>query len=260
MAQRETGKFNQTFQEVDGQNVFTVPGHSSEYEWKLTPGNSALLWTNSDYDVLENCREIHFDDLCVAIDSSGQITKTSKETDVNVEEIQEEQKDESADPVQALQDGATKVLLSDYLSIDDENPPVVTQAWANHGTVEILADGNLSYLPDEDGTSKDSITFMVHDGHWSTEVMKIRVENQVPIQELGSQLIPNQFDGMDTHVSLDIGGYLSDLLVDGNVAINVAGLPPGLNSNSSRMHIEGVLSSDGSDGQTHIFGSLPVFG
>ena len=251
MAHRESGKFSQTFQEVDGRNIFTVPGHSSQFEWKLTPGNSALLWTDSDYDVLENCQEIHFDDMSVAIDLSGQITTKLKQIDPKVAESVEETSEAPVEPVKTLQDGATEILLSDYVSFDDDHPPLITKAWATHGQVEILQNGNLSYLPDEEGASKDSITFIVHDGHWSTEVMKIRVENQVPIQELGSQLIPNQFDGIDTYVNLDIGGYLSDLMTEDNVVINVAGLPPGLSYNSGRMHIEGQLTDDGSDGQTH---------
>ncbi|MEP4290868.1 MAG: tandem-95 repeat protein, partial [Rhizobiaceae bacterium] len=299
MEHRDSAKLGQTLEEIDGRVVATIPGRSADYEWKLTPGSSALLWTDSDYEVLENCQEIRFQDIAVSIDLNGQITTTrlepetegavgvsgNSQSDTSAEQpsdVQQVLAADNSDPeaeipapvfdhtdtgggggdgegedgrddatITALQEGATRISLANYLPANTVETPVVSKAWAAHGQVELLPDGDLSYIPDETNTARDNITFIVHDGHWSTQVMKIRIENQVPLQELGSQLIPNQFDGMDTHVSLDIGGYLSELLVDGNVAINVSGLPAGLQYNSSRMFIEGVLNSDGSDGQTH---------
>ena len=247
--------FGQTLEVVDGRSVYTVPGNSADFEWKLTPGGSALLWTDADYDVLDNCQEIRFDDLSISIDSAGQLSSTSSQDGSTPADDQffpnQEQASDKSQPVTALQEGATRIAIASYLPEFSGEAPVVTKAWASHGEVEILSDGDLSYRPHNAQAPRDNITFVVHDGHWSTQVMKIRIENQTPLKELGSQLIPNQFDGMDTHVSLDIGGYLADLLVDENVSVSVSGLPPGLNYNASRMHIEGVLNSDGGDGETH---------
>ncbi len=255
MPPRETAKFGQTLEVVDGRSVYTVPGNSTDFEWKLTPGSSALLWTDADYDVLDNCQEIRFDDLSISIDSAGQLSSAASQDSLTPAENEffpnEQDTSDYIQPVTALQEGATRIAVARYLPEFSGEAPIVTKAWAAHGEVEILSDGDLSYRPDESQAPRDNITFVVHDGHWSTQVMKIRIENQTPLQELGSQLIPNQFDGMDTHVSLDIGGYLSDLLIDDNVAVSVSGLPPGLNYNASRMHIEGVLNSDGGDGETH---------
>ncbi|MCJ8310222.1 MAG: tandem-95 repeat protein, partial [Hyphomicrobiales bacterium] len=267
MSTGEISKFGQTFQEIDGKTVCTVPGNSSQFEWKLTPGSSALLWTNSDYDVLDDCQEIRFDDVTVAVDDSGQITTTPTDPEADQDMSPEadrdttgtfdhsetdEKDDDLAGEITAVKEGSTVIQVSDYVDTMGSETPVISKAWANHGEVTIHSNGTLSYLPDETGAARDDITFIVHDSHWSTQVMKIRIENQVPLTELGSQLIPNQFDGMDTHVSLDIGGYISDLLMDDNVTISVTGLPPGLSYNAGRMHIEGVLNSDGGDGQTYI--------
>ncbi len=255
MPPRETAKFGQTLEVVDGRSIYTVPGKSADFEWKLTPGSSALLWTDADYDVLDNCQEIRFDDLSISIDSAGQLSSSAGQDGPTSgkDEFFPSEQDSSdyVEPVTALQEGATRIVIAKYLPEFTGEAPVVTKAWASHGEVQILPDGDLSYRPHDNQAPRDDITFVVHDGHWSTQVMKIRIENQMPIQELGNQLIPNQFDGMDTHVSLDIGGYLADLLVDENVSVSVSGLPPGLNYNTSRMHIEGVLSSDGGDGENH---------
>ena len=79
MVHQPSPKFGQTSEEVDGRTIFTVPGSSADFQWKLTPGSPALLWTDGDYDVLENCQEIRFSDMSVAIDDRGQITTTSLE-------------------------------------------------------------------------------------------------------------------------------------------------------------------------------------
>lgn len=259
MSQGNSSKFGQIFQEVDGKTVCIVPGNSSQFEWKLTPGSSALLWTDSDYDVLDDCQEIRFDDLTVAIDDSGQITESENASDdddvpnpADSDFEDETSDDDLAAEITAVKEGSTIIRVSDFMDTMGSEEPVVSKAWANHGEVTIHEDGTLSYMPDRAGSVRDDITFIVHDSHWSTQVMKIRIENQVPLPELGSQLIPNQFDGMDTHVSLDIGGYISDLLMDEKVTVSVTGLPPGLHYNAGRMHIEGVLNSDGGDGQTYI--------
>ncbi|MEP0945108.1 MAG: tandem-95 repeat protein [Rhizobiaceae bacterium] len=259
-------KFGQTFEEIDGQVVCTVPGDSSQFEWKLTPGSSALLWTDSDYDVLDDCQQIRFNDVTVAIDGSGQITETPTESapksDVQAKADADEldevglRNEEDYSPqtpeITVVKQGATIIRVDDYVDTTGDETPLVSKAWANHGEVKINTDGTLSYLPDDSLSVRDDITFIVHDSHWSTQVMKVRIENQVPLPELGSQLIPNQFDGMDTHVSLDIGGYLADLLLDDNVTVSVTGLPPGLTYNAGRMHIEGVLNSDGGDGESYV--------
>jgi hypothetical protein len=214
------------------------------------------LWTDSDYDVLDDCQQIRFDDVTIAIDDSGQITRTPHDAVAQTEvseptDLPEESFEPTAE-ITAVQEGSTIIRISDYVETTGEEPPVVSKAWASHGEVKVHDNGTLSYLPDETRAVRDDITFVVHDSHWSTQVMKIRIENQVPLPELGNQLIPNQFDGMDTHVSLDIGGYLSDLLLDDQVTVSVTGLPPGLTYNAGRMHIEGVLNSDGGDGQTYV--------
>ena len=56
MARHDGPKFEQQLSVVDGRNIYTIAGSSADFEWKLTPGSSALGWTDSDYDMLTNVR------------------------------------------------------------------------------------------------------------------------------------------------------------------------------------------------------------
>ncbi|MEM8750169.1 MAG: tandem-95 repeat protein [Pseudomonadota bacterium] len=51
---------------------YTVPGNSTQYEWKLAPGSPAILWTDEVYGVLEKCARIEFDDIAVELGADGQ--------------------------------------------------------------------------------------------------------------------------------------------------------------------------------------------
>ncbi|MEE9313508.1 MAG: tandem-95 repeat protein, partial [Rhizobiaceae bacterium] len=52
--------------------VYTVPGNSTAYGWKLAPGSSGILWTDSNYSVLPEAVIIEFDDVAIELGADGE--------------------------------------------------------------------------------------------------------------------------------------------------------------------------------------------
>ncbi len=257
MEQHETGKFSQHAHEVVGGYVYSVPGSSTDFEWKLTAGSSALLWSNSAYDVLKNCREIRFDDLVVAIDDAGLMSTRAPEVSSDDDDAMSNDAsiDASVDDVDIPEQpgGKDSILIDarDHITEQISNHLHISKAWAKFGEVTINDDATLTYRHPKENSGRDEVSFVVNDGHWSTEVKKIRLENLEPVVELGTQFVPDQFDIIDADVSLDLGGYIADLLLDEGVSVSVNGLPLGLTFNAASMRIEGKVIGDLGDSQAH---------
>ena len=57
---------------TDDGTVYSVPGNSTAYGWKLAPGSPGILWTDSTYSVLENCIAIEFSDIAIELGADGE--------------------------------------------------------------------------------------------------------------------------------------------------------------------------------------------
>ena len=232
---------------IEGGVAYSVPGPSSDYGWKLTANYPAILWTSADYQILEDCKSIEFDDIRVSIADNGQLT-THYTNDLGGApvEVGDDVAIQQAEMPEALSfspEGATRIDVRDHYKNPVGDDLVVSKAWASHGTVTILEDGILAYRPTNGGALRDEVTFVLHDGHWNTQVLKVRLENNEPITEAGTQIIPNQLDEIGGSVSLDIGAFLTDLMEE-SASISVTGLPPGLSYDSARMRIEGEIAEE----------------
>ncbi len=253
MAKNSTNIFELTSHDLGSGLQYTVPGPSTDFEWKLTAGSSALLWSNFAYDVLENCREIHFDDLIVAIDDAGQMsTRAPEASPVEGDIISQDTSIDAVGKIEEPEDKSSILInVSDHVTDRISENLYVSKAWARSGEVAVNDDATLTYWPSDHGAGRDEISLIVNDGQSSSEVRKIRLENLEPIVELGSQFVPDQFDVFDADVSLDLGGYLADLLLDEGVTVSVDGLPLGLAYNVASMRIEGKVVGDLGDSQAH---------
>ncbi|MEE9375134.1 MAG: Ig-like domain-containing protein, partial [Rhizobiaceae bacterium] len=52
--------------------VYTVPGNSTAFDWKLAPGASGILWSETNYSVLPDCSSIVFDDIAIELGADGE--------------------------------------------------------------------------------------------------------------------------------------------------------------------------------------------
>ena len=64
-----------TTEQTENGLLYVIDGNSTEFGWKLTPGYPAIVWTNADYRILEDCVGIRFEDIAVSIDGSGRFAR-----------------------------------------------------------------------------------------------------------------------------------------------------------------------------------------
>ncbi|MFD0914909.1 tandem-95 repeat protein [Pseudahrensia aquimaris] len=251
-------------EEFEGGYAYSVPGHSAEYGWKMTPNYSALLWTDMAYEILDDCRAISFADIMVMQDEDGETTTFQRETGSFVLDLSspteglampepeaDDDGNSSVSSITAERDDATIINVHDLYTNPVADELAVSKAWAAKGEVSVLPGGKIAYFPPDDGGGIDEVTFILHDGHWNTEVMKVRIEDRQPVAEIGSQLVPNQMDDLGSEVNFDIGSFLTDHLIGDMATIQITGLPPGLNYDTARMRIEGTIAEDVITGQAY---------
>jgi len=189
-----------TSEVTDRGTVYSIAGSSTGYGWNFTGNSPVILWTKADYQLLENCVSLRFDDMSVSLDEDGQIhTHYGSDESVMEDDAGHSQADDDGEVPQIIansETGRTLIDVRDYYKGSVETP-TVSKAWANFGRVEILGDGILAYHGSPETCKIDEITFILHDGHWDTQILKVRIEDNQAVREFGSQLIPNQMDDPD---------------------------------------------------------------
>ena len=96
---------------VEGGLVYHVPGNSTSFGWKIAADSPAILWTDKNYNVLDSCIAIEFDDVAIELGADGEArTRFHGETDFS--------------PVESN-------------TVDTENEVSISQAENSIGTVKL---------------------------------------------------------------------------------------------------------------------------
>ncbi|WJH41457.1 Ig-like domain-containing protein [Aliirhizobium terrae] len=133
------------------------------------------------------------------------------------------------------------VLAND--SDPDGDPLTITSATAAHGSVTILANGQISYLPSANYNGTDTITYTISDGNGGTATGTVTV-TVTPVNDdpVGSPIADRTRNDGDTD-SLDLSAFFSDP-EGGALTYTVEGLPAGLTLSGST--ISGDIAADAS--------------
>ncbi|EAQ98956.2 retention module-containing protein [Congregibacter litoralis] len=140
--------------------------------------------------------------------------------------------------------GATVIdVLANDSDSDGDDLTVTSVGTASNGTVS-LANGVVSYTPNENYNGPDSFTYTISDGEGGTATATVNLTvdaaNDPPIS---IDLNPQNNADADV-VSLDLSGNFSD--VDSTLTYSATGLPTGLTINASTGVISGTIDNSAS--------------